>query len=71
MNNTCVDKTGISEQKPACASRKKTVYLVQPGYVYGDEKKARQMCDRYKKCTECYYRMWKNGRRLDQLAVAS
>ncbi len=40
LNNTCVDKTGISEQKPASASRKKSVYLVQPGYVYGDEKKS-------------------------------
>ncbi len=39
--------------------------------VYGDEDKARNMCARYKKCTECYCRMWKKGRRLEQLAVAS
>ena len=39
--------------------------------IYGDEEKARQMCARYKTCTECYCRMWRNGRRLENLAVAS
>ena len=39
--------------------------------VYGDEEKARHMCARYQKCTECYCRMWQKGRRLEQLAVAS
>ena len=39
--------------------------------IYGDEEKAQRMCDRYKKCTECYCRMWQKGRRLEQLAVAS
>ncbi len=39
--------------------------------VYGDEEKARRLCVRYKKCTECYCRMWQLGRRLEQLAVAS
>ncbi len=39
--------------------------------VYGDEEKARRLCARYRKCTECYCRMWQTGRRLEQLAVAS
>ena len=39
--------------------------------VYGDEEKARHICARYRKCTECYCRMWRKGCRLEQLAVAS
>ncbi len=39
--------------------------------VYGSEEKARHMCARYNKCTECYCRMWQKGHRLEQLAVAS
>ena len=39
--------------------------------IYGDEDKAKRLCARYQRCTECYCRMWKNGRRLEQLAVAS
>ena len=39
--------------------------------VYGDEEKAARLCVRYKKCTECYCRLWQKGRRLEQLAVAS
>ena len=39
--------------------------------VYGDEEKAARLCARYKKCTECYCRLWQKGRRLEQLAVAS
>ena len=39
--------------------------------VYGDEEKARHICARYQKCTECYCRMWQKGCRLEQLAVAS
>ena len=39
--------------------------------VYGDEEKAARLCARYQKCTECYCRMWRNGRRLENLAVAS
>ena len=39
--------------------------------VYDDEKRARHLCARYKKCTECYCRMWRKGCRLEQLAVAS
>lgn len=38
--------------------------------IYGDEEKAKQMCARYEKCTECYCRFWKKGYRLEQLAVA-
>ncbi len=38
--------------------------------VYGDEEKARQLCARYTKCTERYCRLWRKGRRLEQLAVA-
>ena len=38
--------------------------------IYGDEDRAKRLCARYKKCTECYCRMWKTGRRLEQLAVA-
>ena len=39
--------------------------------VYGDEERARHLCTRYEKCTECYCRMWRKGCRLEQLAVAS
>lgn len=39
--------------------------------VYGDEEKARKLCARYERCTECYCRLWRSGRRLENLAVAS
>ncbi len=39
--------------------------------VYDDEEKAKRLCAKYNKCTECYCRMWKKGQRLEQLAVAS
>ena len=38
--------------------------------VYGDEKKARELFARYKRCTETYCRRWKQGIKLDALAVA-
>ncbi len=39
--------------------------------VYGDAEKAERLCARFRKCTECYCRLWQKGRRLEQLAVAS
>lgn len=39
--------------------------------VYSDKDRAMKLCDRYKKCTECYCRLWQTGRRLEQLAVCS
>ena len=38
--------------------------------VYGDEVRARALCARYQKCTECYCRLWRSGWSLDRLAVA-
>lgn len=38
--------------------------------VYGDEKKARELFDKFKKCTEVYCARYASGLRLDQLAVA-
>ncbi len=37
--------------------------------VYGDEKKARQLFERYKKCTEIYTRCHGAGRSLDKLTI--
>ena len=39
--------------------------------VYGDEEKAKRLCAKFERCTECYCRMWKAGCRLERLAVAS
>ncbi len=38
--------------------------------IYGDEEKAKSLCAKYRNCTECYCRMWQDGRRLEQLTVA-
>lgn len=38
--------------------------------VYGDERKARELFARFKKCTEIYCALWQTGLRLDRLAVA-
>ena len=38
--------------------------------IYGDEEKARTLCAKFQRCTECYCRLWQKGRRLEQLAVA-
>lgn len=38
--------------------------------VYGDEEKARCLCEKYQKCTECYCRMLRRGACLEELAVA-
>lgn len=38
--------------------------------VYGDEKKARDLFAKFKKCTEVYCARYEAGLRLDQLAVA-
>lgn len=37
--------------------------------VYGDEKKAKLLFERYKKCTENYIRQLKNGNTIDRLTV--
>ena len=58
------DVKGFLEDRDSC----KAVCLWK---VYGDEEKARHICARYRKCTECYCRLWQQGRRLEQLAVAS
>lgn len=39
--------------------------------VYGDEKKAKKIFDRYKKCTDQYCRLWNEGRDLQSLAVSA
>jgi hypothetical protein len=38
--------------------------------VYGDEEKARKLCERFQKCSECYCRLWQHGVCLEKLAVA-
>ncbi len=38
--------------------------------VYGDEEKARQTFNRYKKCTETYFAQWSKGTAVERLAVA-
>ncbi len=38
--------------------------------VYGDEEKAKRLCAKYENCTACYCRMWQEGCRLEQLALA-
>ena len=38
--------------------------------VYGDEKKARELFARFKKCTEIYCALWEAGSGIEQLAVA-
>lgn len=38
--------------------------------VYGDEQKARKTFEKYKKCTEVYYKQWKNGKPIERLVVA-
>lgn len=37
--------------------------------VYGDEKKARKLFDKYKKCSRVYAEQFRNGRPLQKLAV--
>ncbi len=37
--------------------------------VYGDEKAARKTFDRYRKCSDAYYRQWKKGRSFDRLII--
>ena len=38
--------------------------------VYGDEHRAQRMFDRFKRCTDTYYRLWQAGATIEQLAVA-
>lgn len=38
--------------------------------VYGDEELAKSLFDKFKKCTEIYCRLWREGFSLEQLAVA-
>lgn len=38
--------------------------------VYGDERRARELFARFKKCAEIYCALWQTGLRLDRLAVA-
>ena len=38
--------------------------------VYGDEAAARRTFARFKKCTEIYCKLWREGSTIDQLAVA-
>ena len=38
--------------------------------VYADEEKAKRLCASYENCTACYCRMWQEGCRLEQLALA-
>ena len=39
--------------------------------VYGDEKRAKAMFEKFKKCTDIYCRMWQAGVSLDRLAVSA
>lgn len=38
--------------------------------VYGDEEKAKQTFNRYKKCTEVYFAQWSKGIAVERLTVA-
>ena len=38
--------------------------------VYGDEKKAKKLFEKYKRCTQIYCKLWRNGSGMDKLAVA-
>ena len=38
--------------------------------VYGNREEAEQTFDRYKKCTDCYLRNWKQGKSLETLTVS-
>ena len=38
--------------------------------VYGDAEKAKQVFQRYKRCTEAYCRRWRSGTTMDRLTVA-
>ena len=38
--------------------------------VYGDEVRAQRLFDRFKRCTDTYYRLWQAGATIEQLAVA-
>ena len=38
--------------------------------VYGDERQAQRLFDRFKRCTDTYYRLWQAGATIEQLAVA-
>ena len=37
--------------------------------VYGDEKYAKQTFEKYKKCTDFYYKQWTKGKALEKLIV--
>ncbi len=39
--------------------------------VYGDEKRAKALFEKFKKCTDIYCRLWRNGASLDALTVAA
>lgn len=38
--------------------------------IYGDEQKAWDLCERFRKCSERYCRLWESGACLEKLAVA-
>lgn len=37
--------------------------------VYGDDKRARNLFEQYRKCTRSYYRQWEKGKSVTELAV--
>ncbi|SBV97547.1 conserved hypothetical protein [uncultured Eubacteriales bacterium] len=39
--------------------------------VYGDVEKAQRLFEKYRKCTECYYRQWCKGISIERLLVAA
>lgn len=39
--------------------------------VYGDEQRARRLFRQYQACTRCYQDLWRRGRTVEQLAVAT
>lgn len=39
--------------------------------VYGDEQRARRLFRQYQACTRCYQELWRRGRTVEQLAVAT
>ena len=59
------DVKGFIENKAACAK------CVGCWKVYGDEKKAIRLFNRYRKCTCVYKKQWYSGKPLIKLAVAS
>lgn len=58
------DVKGFIENKAKCSK------CVGYWKVYGDEEKAKELFDKYNKCTDSYIRQWINGNTIERLTVA-